>query len=74
MSTLCQTINKVLDTLGWGGGVWCVHSRVEGTAGRKDNAQKMCIIPGGAKVGPSDIPEGLEKLSKEKMLRVRSKQ
>lgn len=36
--------------------------------------KKMRIIAGGAKVGPPDIPEGLEKSSKEKMLRVRSKQ
>ena len=35
---------------------------------------KMHIIAGGAKVGPPDIPEDLEKSPKEKMLRVRSKQ
>lgn len=47
---------------------------LQGTVGREKMHKNMCIISEGAKVGPSDIPEGLVKSSTEKMLRVRQKQ
>ena len=57
-----------------GGRCGVYTQRLRGQQVERIMHNKMRIIAGGAKVGPSDIAEGLEKSSKEKMLRVRSKQ